>query len=231
MMIVLSWILQIRNLKIGDHVVILNQRTKKRLTIPRNLKGEREGVKMFKIKVNPKIIEYCEKQIKEHNFGQRGYADGTPEQQLTGIIGQSVIMHEMVGTVIDGSEGFDGGVDIVYEGKTIDVKTMGRTTDVRDYYTNNFLAVQMKFNPDVYIFCSYNKNKQELTVCGWITSWEFKEIAHYYEKGSTRKRSDGSTFKTFADLYEIDNKDLNQVKSIDDLKEQLKINENTFEWE
>jgi hypothetical protein len=33
---------------------------------------------------------------------------------------------------------------------------MGRTTDVRDYYVNNFLGIQLKYNTDVYIFCSFN---------------------------------------------------------------------------
>ena len=173
---------------------------------------------MFSIKVKPEIIRHCEEQIKKYNFGQRSVANGTPDQQLTGIIGQSVIMDLFGLGLIDGSTGFDGGVDIVYEGVRIDVKTMGRTTDVRENYVNNFIALQKSFDIDIYVFCSYNKTKSELTVCGWTTKADFLEKAHFFPKGSTRTRSDGTTFETFADLYEIANKDLVNVDSIDELK-------------
>jgi len=73
-----------------------------------------------------------------HNFGHRYTANGNYEQQLTGIIGQSVVMEIFGLGFIDGSSGFDHGVDIYFEGLKIDVKTMGRTTDVKPNYTNNF---------------------------------------------------------------------------------------------
>lgn len=173
---------------------------------------------MFLIKVNPVIIRHCREQIEKYNFGQRCVANGTPDQQLTGIIGQSVIMDLFGLGLIDGSTGFDGGVDIVYEGIKMDVKTMGRTTDVREGYVNNFIALQSNFDTDVYVFCSYNKMKNELTVCGLTTKADFLKKAQFFPKGSTRTRSDGTTFKTFADLYEIANKDLVNVDSFDELK-------------
>ena len=173
---------------------------------------------MFSIKVKPEIIQHCKEQIKKYNFGQRSVANGTPDQQLTGIIGQSVIMDLFGLGLIDGSTGFDGGVDLVYEGIRMDVKTMGRTTDVRKDYVNNFIALQKSFDTDVYVFCSYNKTKNELTICGWTTKAEFIKKADFFPKGSTRIRSDGTSFKTFADLYEIANKDLIDVDSIEELK-------------
>lgn len=176
---------------------------------------------MIKIKVPKNIIEYCIKQINEYNFGKRGYADGTKEQQLVGIIGQSVIMSYFDAGFIDGSKGFDDGKDLIYNNLIIDIKTMGRTTDVRDYYVNNFLAIQLKYNTDVYIFCSLNKKNYELTICGWITKTKFKEKALFYKKDTIRTRSDGTTFKTFHDLYELNNSDLNDVESIEDLKSKL----------
>ena len=173
---------------------------------------------MFSIKVRPEIIWHCQEQIKKYNFGQRSVANGTPDQQLTGIIGQSVIMDLFGLGLVDGSTGYDGGVDIVYEGVSVDVKTMGRTTDVRENYVNNFIALQKSFDTDVYVFCSYNKMKNELTICGWITKAEFLKKADFFPKDSVRTRSDGTIFKTFADLYEIANKDLVDVSSIDELK-------------
>ena len=176
---------------------------------------------MFIVKVHNHIIEHCQKLIKHYNFGQRKMANGNPEQQLTGIIGQSVVMDLFELGLVDGESGFDEGVDLVFNNKKIDVKTMGRTTDVRPNYTNNFLKFQDYFDTDIYIFCSYHKLKQELTVCGWIDKINFTSKRKYFPKGSIRTRSDNTTFKTFADLYEIDIKDLNPVKGTLDLKTQL----------
>ena len=78
---------------------------------------------MFKVKVSDAIIQHCMRQVEIHNFGQRYTANGTKEQQLTGIIGQSVIMQLFGLPLVDGNSGFDGGVDITYNGITIDVKT------------------------------------------------------------------------------------------------------------
>lgn len=172
---------------------------------------------MFKVKVKDKIIQHCTDQISRYNFGQRCVANGTPEQQLTGIIGQCVIMDLFGLDLIDGSTGCDDGVDISFKGKSVDVKTMGRTTDVRPYYVNNFLALQIKFNTDLYIFCSLNKTNNVLTICGWLPKEEFKQKASFYPQGTYRTRSDGSKFRTFADLYEIANNDLHNVNSFDEL--------------
>ena len=42
---------------------------------------------MFKIQVPNSIIDHCKELIKKYNFGKRYTANGTPEQQLIGIIG------------------------------------------------------------------------------------------------------------------------------------------------
>ena len=54
--------------------------------------------------------------------------------------------------LITGNEGFDNGVDLEYSGLSIDVKTMGRTTDVKDYYVNNFIALQKKTTRQMYLY-------------------------------------------------------------------------------
>ena len=177
---------------------------------------------MFKVKVNQDIIEYCKNQVDKYNFGKRSSANGNKEQQLTGIIGQSVVMNLFGLGNVNGEDGFDDGVDILYNNKKIDVKTMGRKSDVKQNYTNNFLKLQDHYSTEIYIFCSYHKTKEELTICGWIDNTDFINRRRYYPKGTERKRFDGTTFETFADLYEIDNKDLNQVNNIDELKQQLK---------
>ena len=178
---------------------------------------------MFKVRVPDAIIAHCKRQIELYDFGQRYTANGTKEQQLTGIIGQSVIMNMFGLPLVDGATGFDNGVDIVHNGKSIDVKTMGRTTDVRDYYVNNFIALQQNLNTDVFIFCSYNKTNQELTVCGWIPKAEFLKKAAFFPKGSIRYRANGTSFQTFTDLYEIRNDMLYDVDSTEMLIKRIEM--------
>jgi len=176
---------------------------------------------MFTMAVLQEIIDYCTAQAQRYNFGLRYTANGTKEQQLTGLIGQSVVMTWFGAGLISGEDGCDGGLDVLYAGRRIDVKTMGRTTAVKPYYTNNFLALQADYKTDVYIFCSYNKLKAELTVCGWVTKQELAAARRYYPRGTLRQRSDGTTFTTFADLYEIDNCALHDVTGVTDLLVQL----------
>ena len=176
---------------------------------------------MFIIKVEDNVLSHCNKLVENYNFGQRKEANGSKTQQFTGVIGQSVLMDLFGLGFVDGETGFDGGVDILFNNKRIDVKTMGRTTDVRPNYTNNFLKLQDYLDTEVYIFCSYHKTKKEVTVCGWISKEDFLKKRTYYPKGTVRTRFDNSTFTTFSDLYEIDNSNLNQVKSFEDLKQQL----------
>ena len=177
---------------------------------------------MIIVKVRQEIIEHCTDQIKKYDFGKRFSANGNKEQQLTGIIGQSVVSELLGFGLVDGSSGFDDGSDVNMYNLSIDIKTMGRTTDVRPTYTNNFLKLQDYFNTDVYIFCSFHKVKKEITICGWIDKINFKNKRRFYKKGSVRKRFDGTSFKTFADLYEIDIKDLNNFSDINVFKQQIK---------
>ena len=176
---------------------------------------------MFTIKVDASLIEHCQQLLKIHNFGHRHTANGNEEQQLTGIIGQSVVMDIFGLGYVDGSSGCDNGVDLVINNQKVDVKTMGRTTDVKPNYTNNFLKLQDYFETDIYIFCSYHKLKKEVTICGWISKKDFSAKRKLFPKGSVRTRTDGTSFSTFADLYEIDSVDLNAVTSVEDLKTQL----------
>jgi hypothetical protein len=177
---------------------------------------------MINLKVPKKLIEYCQNQIDTYDFGQRSEFNGDKEQQLTGIIGQSVVMFYFDLGFVDGSKGFDDGVDLVYSGVKIDVKTMGRKSNVKPYFTNNFVAFQDKFHPDAYIFCSYHKTLEEITICGWVSKEQFHEKRKFYPKGSIRTRGDGTEFTSGSDLYEIDMMDINDVFNFYDLKNQIK---------
>ncbi|NOZ08465.1 MAG: hypothetical protein GXO91_06260 [FCB group bacterium] len=176
---------------------------------------------MIHQKIPQEIKTYCGRLIREHNFGRRGIADGNREEQYTGLVGQCMICKLFDAPLPTGEGGFDQGVDLTISGLTVDVKTMGRTTPVRPHYVNNFIGLQKDYKTDIYIFCSINKKTSVLTVCGWVTKAQLLERASFHKKGTRRTRSDGSWFRTKADLYEIENTNLNPVKSIEDLKKKL----------
>jgi len=171
---------------------------------------------MITIPLDQNIIYYCRGLLKNNNFGQRGIADGNQSEQLRGIVGQCMVM-DLLGLALMETDGFDKGIDFTFNGKTYDVKTMGRTVDPEDYYVNNLIRHQINYKVDRYIFCSLNKIKMNLTICGWIDKDKFAEKANFYPLGMERTRSDGTSFKTKADLYEIPNNLLNQINSINDL--------------
>ena len=176
---------------------------------------------MFDVKVSTEIKLHCQTLLQDHNFGNRGVADGNKSEQLTGLIGQNVMHMKFDLPLMDGKGGFDDGEDINFNNLRIDIKTMGRNVSVKPFYVHNFIGLQKNYNTDVYIFCSFNKKSDVLTVCGWVTKEQHRNRANFFPKGTTRKRTDGTTFKTKADLYEIRNDELNDVANFEDLKQQL----------
>jgi hypothetical protein len=158
----------------------------------------------FNVNVPDYIIDASKKFVMACNVGQRGDgSDGNQEQQLTGAIGQNVLLAALGQPFMVPSNGPDGGVDATISGMTFDIKTMGRTVTPRIYYVNNILKSQVKYNVDGYIFASLNKNTMALTICGWLPKDQFLSRAKLYEKGETRTRADNTTFQMRAANYEI----------------------------
>ncbi len=172
---------------------------------------------MFDIHVTDEQYAYAVEMVDKYNFGQRGYGDGNKKEQLTGIIGQTVLADLLKLPRPDGSTGFDGGRDFIINGKPVDIKTMSRTVPMRDYFVHNFVGYQKNYSVDYYIFASFNTKNHILTICGYLNKEDFFKKAKYFPIGSTRYRSDGTSFKTFAPLYELAQKDLNPVADINDL--------------
>ena len=177
---------------------------------------------MFKLDIDKNIIEHAVYLVERTNYGKRGEADGNKRQQVRGLIGQCVVMDVLGHDLPALSDKHDGGIDMNYNGLTIDIKTMGRNCDPKPDYVNNLIGLQSHFNVDAYIFCSLNRKDVTLTICGWILKKEFLKRALFTPKNGSRQRADGSNFETKADLYELKNNCLNHVKSIEELKMQLK---------
>lgn len=172
---------------------------------------------MFDIIVSDEQYQYASQQVEEHSFGNRGIGDGNKKEQLTGIIGQTVVADILNQERPRGDRGFDGGFDFIINGKKFDIKTMTRKVPVKSHYVHNFIGYQMKYDVDGYIFASYNTSNSCLTVCGWVTKKEFDSRAKSYKEGEYRYRDDGTSFPTKAPLYEIKQSDLNVLNNKSDL--------------
>ena len=158
----------------------------------------------FNLNVPSYIIDHSKKFVLACNVGQRGDgSDGNQEQQLTGAIGQNVLLAALGQPFMVPSNGPDGGVDATISGMTFDIKTMGRTVTPRIDYVNNILQSQTKYKVDGYIFASLNKNTMDLTICGWLPKQLFFERATLHDKGETRTRADNTTFQMRAATYEL----------------------------
>lgn len=177
---------------------------------------------MLDVNVSLEQIEYAKNLVEKYNFGQRGYGDGNEREQLTGIIGQTVFADLIGQKRPDGSTGFDGGVDFVINSKKVDLKTMTRKVPVRDYFVHNFIGYQQNYDVDYYVFASYNTSNNILTICGYVSKEEFFTKAEFFPKGSLRERSDGTTFRTFAPLYEIKQSDLREINDLTSLIKGIK---------
>jgi hypothetical protein len=151
--------------------------------------------------------------VNQHNIGNRFEFNGSKEQQFVGLIGE-IMVKRLFGFDHQFKNGFDGGFDFEYKGLKIDVKTMGRTVDVRDYFVNNFVVHQIKYNCDIYIFCSLNKQKNELTICGYIGKKELLKVATLIKKGTIRTLKDGTTFPLKTSNFEIKNTDLKNIENL-----------------
>jgi hypothetical protein len=87
----------------------------------------------------------------------------------------------------------------------IDVKAMGRTTDVALNYVNNIVASQMRLDAAAFLFTSYNTNESRLTVCGWLPKPFVTSRGNFFKKGTIRTRRDSTTFECKADMWEVPN--------------------------
>ena len=177
---------------------------------------------MFDINVTEEQIQYATDMVERFNFGQRGYGDGNKREQLTGILGQTVFADLVNDNRPNGETGFDGGKDFEINLKRVDIKTMTRKVPMRPYFVHNFVGYQKEYQVDYYIFASFNTKAKILTICGYVEKDEFFRLADFFPKGSLRTRADGTSFRTFAPLYEIKQENLHSPSTVEDLIESIR---------
>jgi len=152
-------------------------------------------------------IAAIQQYLSNHNLGNRGFEDGSPRKQEIGLIGEWAVYHYLHGEYPDLTskyDGFDGGYDLTFSGKKIDVKTMERKSYVKPNYVNNFYTIQQRYDADLIVFCSYHNVANIVEICGWLPKSELVTRGIYYAAGTQRLRSDGTTFTFRQNNYEVE---------------------------
>ncbi len=162
-----------------------------------------------RIQIPEDVKRKCYDYLKTHDLGQRGSFDGNKEEQFTGLVGEVMFKFHLTKQIhLPDSFGFDGGYDMIYQDKKIDVKTMGRNVLVRPSFVNNFVASQLGYEAEIIVFCSINKKVSIFEICGYLPKSLFEKKAELYQAGTKRTRDDGTTFECAADMYEVNMHDL-----------------------
>ena len=172
-----------------------------------------------KIKVPASLITSIKEYLKDHNLGNRGIEDGSPRKQEVGLIGELVVHHYLFNNypnLSDRENGFDGGFDILFKNKKIDVKTMERKSYVRPNFVNNFYIMQQGHDAEIIVFCSYHNIDNVIEICGWLPKPELSTRGIFYAAGTKRIRTDGSSFTFRQDNYEVEVKDLDDIADLMD---------------
>jgi len=168
-------------------------------------------------------IDYAKYLLKDTPKIWRGKVDGDPEQRLIGHIAQIIICDEFGCKRPNKYNGYDGGTDVTIFNKKFDIKTELRNVDFRLDFVHNVLECQMKYLCDGYIFVSFNKEKNEFTICGYITKENFLTNATFFKKGDKRARSDGSFMKAIDNYREIKQKHLLPIEILKGEQKTLNI--------
>ncbi len=160
---------------------------------------------MIDLEVQEDMIIYSKDLVNKKNYGQRGIHDGNKRKQFIGVLSENMVRSFLKKDLMKMDDN-DYGYDIDYYDYKADIKAMERKIKPKQDHVNNILDIQMNHQADAFIFTSLNVKKKILTICGWIPKKEFKKKAQFFVEGTERKRDDGSSFKSFADLWELENK-------------------------
>jgi len=173
---------------------------------------------MLNLPLTNDIRQYAINQVSIKNFGQRSAGfNGNRTQQYTGIVGECAV-YKSLGRDLPKYNHGSLIEDIIINDKKVDIKTMGRTVDMRDFYVHNFVGYQKDSANDILLAVSINKNSGNIQICGWLPKTDFLNKAEFFDKGTIRTRSNNTSFTTQAPLYELKNSSLNEINSIEDLK-------------
>jgi hypothetical protein len=183
---------------------------------------------MIKCLIQSELYEHCRRLATRHNIGRRSFGNGTMEQQMAGMIGESYVRELFGFAWMNDADcnGSDPGYDLKCDMLKIDVKTMviTYTYEPRPEFVNNVMAEQCNtFKPEIYIFCTFNHQTRMLTICGYVTRKQFERRREFFPAGSKRPRTNGTVLTMDRDTYEIKNCRLEKLYSTDQLVAEMEM--------
>jgi len=177
---------------------------------------------MFSINVPYDIVEYSTELVEAVNFGVRGKQDGSKAQQLIGIISQNAVLHKLEMPLVTASRE-SKEYDFILNGKRVDVKSYKTFGRPRPDHEGFVVKEQIHYDLDTYLFGAYLIGERVLIVCGWLPKDEFIKNSRYVKKGDVFRLDNGNDFTARLNAYHIKNYQLNDLKSIKQLKNMGKI--------
>ena len=163
----------------------------------------------FIVPVPQKVLDDSNLLHSQANIGKRGdIIDGTPDNQLVGMIGENMILHYLLNTSMKKLEGTDEGYDLSICNKRFDVKTMGRNSVPTIEQSQPIFEHQINAPVDAYIFLNYIKPTTKMAVCGWLPKHLFMERSTYYPAGYVKRLANGKEIPFKSGNYEVPNSSL-----------------------
>ena len=173
---------------------------------------------MINVEINNDDRQKAVEVLKYKNFGNRSSGfNGNYEKQYTGLIGDLTVHRLLKKDPPNYNEGRID-TDILVNDDEVGVYSMLRKHAMRYDWVQNFVGYQKEISSDVLLFVNINRNTKTVQLCGWLDKKNFLDTADFYNKGDLRTRDDGTSFKTYAPLYEIKQEKLNKLNDIKDLK-------------
>lgn len=173
------------------------------------------GLRVLEMIPTKEEHDYVKQLLSDCNVAQRGSFDGDKERQYVGMLGQVVISDFLQLPRPTPNQGWDGGFDIIWQGKKYDIKCERRTVRFNyNRFVHNLVGKQCRYQCDGYIFLSYNQTTGVFDVCGSITKQEFLKHARFYPEGTARERTNGTKMivhQGTGGMYEIEQRHLSFI--------------------
>jgi hypothetical protein len=171
----------------------------------------------IKFDVSERLWNSCADYVRLYPLGLRSHHNGRFEQQVNGLVTQVLIHRDLIGKFPNlhlKKHGDDGGIDIDYIGKIIDVKSTGRNCFAQPHFEQNVLQCQAGYYNDTYVFCNYNIKRQIVEAVGWLPKPKVINEEHFCPSGTVRTRDNGSSFIMTEPCYEIQYHELYDYNSL-----------------
>lgn len=172
---------------------------------------------MYNFAIKNEIMEHGWYLVNNNNYGKRDADNGNKTDQLVGIAAQCAIMDLLGYELPPITDKPDNGIDIIYKGIKIDIKTNSYNNKPKNNFIANIFAAQKNYETDVYIFSVLHKFNRTLTITGWIDKSEFFTKAIARKKGDLITTPFGTTYKLRSTDYAVKISELNQVDNLMEL--------------